>query len=159
MFYIYICSMYQILLYLHSLFRWLVLLSLVYSIYRAWRGYALRRTFTGKDNSIRHWTATIAHIQLILGTVLYFKSPFTRAPLKHTLQSMDLSFFSIIHALLMITAIVLITIGSALSKRKPTDQEKFRTMLVWFTIALLIILLAIPWPFSPFAHRPYFRPL
>jgi cbb3-type cytochrome oxidase subunit 3 len=30
-------------------------------------------------------------------------------------------------------------------------------MLVWFTIALIIIFIAIPWPFSPFANRPYFR--
>ncbi|MRG48011.1 hypothetical protein GFS24_23020 [Chitinophaga sp. SYP-B3965] len=149
--------MYQILLYIHSLFRWLVLLSLIYSIYRAWRGYISHSAFTGTDNSIRHWTATIAHIQLTLGVVLYFKSPFTRASLKHTLQSMDLSFFSIIHLSMMVVAILLITIGSALSKRKTTDPEKFRTLLIWFSIALLIILLAIPWPFSPFTHRPYFR--
>lgn len=157
MFWIYICNMYPILLYLHSLFRWLVLLSLVCAIYRAWWGYATHRTFTGTDNSIRHWTATIAHIQLMLGFVLYFKSPFTGAPLKQTLQSIDLSFFSIIHLSMMVIAIMLITIGSGLSKRKAADQEKFRTMLLWFSIALFIILFAIPWPFSPFAHRPYFR--
>ena len=62
-----------------------------------------------------------------------------------------------IHSSLMLTAIVLITIGSAKAKRKPTDQEKFKTMLVWFSIALLIIFIAIPWPFSPFANRPYYR--
>jgi hypothetical protein len=157
MFSVYICSMYQILLHLHSLFRWLVLISLVLSIYRAWKGYASKREFTRTDNSIRHWTATIAHIQLMLGFILYFKSPFTGAPLKHTLQSMELSFFSIIHISLMIIAIVLITIGSGLSKRRAGSDEKFRTMLIWFSIALFIILIAIPWPFSPFSHRPYFR--
>jgi len=143
---------------LHSLFRWLVLLSLLFAIYRAWRGYRGRKLFTRADNSIRHWTATIAHIQLMLGFVLYFKSPFTGAPLKVMLQNMELSFFSIIHICLMIIAIVILTIGSGLSKRRIADEEKFRTMLVWFSIALLIILVAIPWPFSPFSHRPYFRP-
>lgn len=148
------------LLYLHSIFRWLVLLSLLFSIYRAWRGYIAQRVFTKTDNSIRHWTATIAHIQLILGSTLYFKSPFIKsfwADLKHNIEHIDLTFFGIIHFALMALAIILITIGSALSKRKPTDQEKFRTMLTWFSIALIIILVAIPWPFSPFAHRPYFR--
>lgn len=149
--------MYQILLYLHSIFRWLVLISLVVSIYRAWRGYTGNKPFTGTDNSIRHWTATIAHIQLMLGFILYFKSPFTGAPMKDTLQSMDLSFFSIIHIALMIIAIVVLTIGSGLSKRKPFSKQKFRTMLIWYSIALLIIFIAIPWPFSPFVHRPYFR--
>ena len=154
---LYICSMYQILLHLHSLFRWLVLISLIFAIYRAWRGYRGRKLFTRKDNTIRHRTATIAHIQLMLGFTLYFKSPFTRAPLKMMLQNMELSFFSIIHISLMLIAIVLITIGSGLSKRRIADEEKFRTMLIWFSIALFIILIAIPWPFSPFSQRPYFR--
>jgi hypothetical protein len=30
-------------------------------------------------------------------------------------------------------------------------------MALWFTAALLLILVAIPWPFSPFAQRPYLR--
>jgi hypothetical protein len=57
----------------------------------------------------------------------------------------------------MFTAIIVITIGSAMAKRKATDRERFKTMLTWYAIALLIIFLAIPWPFSPFANRPYFR--
>jgi hypothetical protein len=61
------------------------------------------------------------------------------------------------HILLMLVAIVLITIGSAKSKRQAKDPEKFKVMLTWFSIALLIIFLAIPWPFSPFGNRPYLR--
>jgi hypothetical protein len=57
----------------------------------------------------------------------------------------------------MFSAIIVITIGSAMAKRKATDRERFKTMLTWYAIALLIIFLAIPWPFSPFANRPYFR--
>ena len=70
---------------------------------------------------------------------------------------MDLTFFGLIHILFMLTAIVIITIGSALAKRKPTDSEKFKTMLLWFSLALMLIFVAIPWPFSPLANRPYFR--
>jgi hypothetical protein len=57
----------------------------------------------------------------------------------------------------MITSVVLVTIGSALAKRRPTDKEKYKTMLIWFSITISIIFIAIPWPFSPFANRPYFR--
>jgi len=32
-------------------------------------------------------------------------------------------------------------------------------MLLFFVVALIIILIATPWPFSPFAGRPYFRKL
>ncbi|MEJ7740420.1 MAG: hypothetical protein WKF97_23625 [Chitinophagaceae bacterium] len=62
------------------------------------------------------------------------------------------------HITMMLTAIIVITIGSAKTKRKSTDQEKFKTMATWFTIGLLIILTSIPWPFSPLTSRPFFRP-
>jgi uncharacterized membrane protein len=59
---------------------------------------------------------------------------------------------------MMITAIIIITIGSAKTKRRQTDNEKFKTMAIWFTIGLLIILTSVPWAFWPLVSRPYFRP-
>jgi hypothetical protein len=62
------------------------------------------------------------------------------------------------HSLMMLIAVITITIGSASAKRKTTDNEKFKTITLWFSIALLIILSSIPWPFVPFgANRPFFR--
>lgn len=152
--------MYQTLIVFHSIVRWFVLISLVYSIYRAYRGYTKNLSFSKSDNSIRHWTATIAHMQLIIGITLYTQSPvitYFWHNFNEALHNPDVVFFGLYHFLLMLAAIVIITIGSALTKRKATDQEKFKTMLVWYFIALVIICLAIPWPFSPFTSRPYFR--
>lgn len=153
--------MYSSLLFFHSLFRWLVLVSLVYAIIRAYGGYTHNRAFSRTDNAVRHWTATLAHIQLVLGFTLYFTSPIVKyffAHFKQEIGRIDLTFFGIIHTLFMFTAIVIITIGSALAKRKPTDHEKFKTMLIWFSLALVLIFVAIPWPFSPLVNRPYLRP-
>lgn len=152
--------MYQTLTFLHSTFRWLVLLSLIYSIFRAYKGYFFNKKFSETDNSVRHWTATIAHIQLILGVTLYSQSPIVKYFWKNfdeAKESFDLFFFGLIHIFLMLFSIILITMDSAISKRKTVDREKFKIMLIYFTIALLIIFIAIPWPFSPFANRPYFR--
>lgn len=152
--------MYHSLLCYHSIIRWLVLGSLLFSIYRSFRGYFSQLNFTKTDNSVRHWTATIAHIQLVIGIILYTQSPIIKYFWQHfreASQNLDTLFFGLIHMILMLLAIVLITIGSALAKRKQTDNEKFKTMLVWFSIALLIIIIAIPWPFSPFVNRPYIR--
>jgi hypothetical protein len=66
-------------------------------------------------------------------------------------------FFGMEHITMMVIAIVIITIGSAKVKRQPTDQQRFKTMAIWFTIALMIIFSSIPWQFSPFTSRPYFR--
>lgn len=151
--------MYPNLLFLHSLVRWLVLASLLYAIFRAYKGYRFSLPFTQRDNAIRHWMATISHLQLMIGTVLYAQSPHIKYFFSSSspVESREPLFFAIIHLALMIVAIILITIGSALAKRKGSDLEKFRTMFYWFAIALLLIFLAIPWPFSPFAHRPYLR--
>lgn len=152
--------MYQALTVYHSLLRWLVLLSLVLSLIAACNGLWKKRSFSKTDNAIRHWTATIAHIQLVAGILLYAQSPVTRFFREHyaeARQQFDLIFFSVIHALLMLIAIILITIGSSLAKRRASDPEKFRTMVIWYGLALLIIFIAIPWPFSPFATRPYIR--
>lgn len=153
--------MYLTLLPLHSLFRWLVLAFLLFSIYRAFVGYTQNKTFSKTDNAFRHWTATIAHIQLIIGMILYTQSPIVKyfwTETKISLQNLDLTFYGLIHIFLMLTSIVVLTIGSAKAKRKPTDKEKFKTMLVWFSIALITIFVAIPWSFSPLSSRPNYRP-
>lgn len=152
--------MYQSLTFIHSLFRWLVLLSLLYSVYRSTRGVILKTPFGKTDDTMRHCTATIAHIQLIIGMILYFDSPIVRYFLARPETedaAPDFSFFGIVHPFIMFTAVVLITIGSAVAKRKQLDHDKFRSLLTWCLVALLLIFMAIPWPFSPFANRPYFR--
>ena len=152
-----IYSMYSVLLVLHNVFRWLVLISLLYSILRSFQGYRGALPFTPQDNAIRHWTATLAHIQLLLGIVLYTQSPLVHQYFATDAGNLESLFFSLIHISLMLLAIVLITIGSAKAKRQTTDLLKFKTILVWFSIALFVIFIAIPWPFSPLAQRPYLR--
>lgn len=152
--------MYPVWLFIHSLLRWLVVISLIISIYRAYRGLNAHATFTLADDRWRHWTATIAHIQLIVGVTLYIQSPIIKyfwQDAGYAIHNTDNAFFALLHITLMVTAIVVLTVGSALAKRKPTDKEKFKTMLVWFSIAAGIIFIAIPWPFSPLANRPYIR--
>lgn len=152
--------MYSTLLVLHSYWRWVVLLSLVYAIYRGIRGFSGAVAFTKTDNLIRHNTATIAHVQLILGYLLYFNSQlvsYFRSHYAEASKNATMQFFGLTHVLLMTIAIVLVTIGSSAAKRQLTDQAKFKTMTIWFVLALLVIFVAIPWPFSPLANRPYFR--
>jgi hypothetical protein len=140
----------------------LVLISLIYALYRAYRGWFYNKTFTIFENRVRHNTATIAHIQLIFGVWLYLISPITTFFLHHFKDAVhirEIRFFGIEHSSTMLIAILLITIGSALAKRKSTDKEKFKTIAIWFSIALLLILAAIPWKFSPLVSRPFWRGL
>lgn len=152
--------MYSTILPLHSLVRWFLLAFLVYSIYRAFVGYTKNKTFSKTDNAFRHWTATVAHIQLMIGIILYTQSPVVKyfwTDTKLASHNLDITFYGLIHIFLMLTSIGVLTIGSALAKRKRTGKEKFKTMIIWFSIALIIIFIAIPWPFSPLSSRPNFR--
>lgn len=165
MFLIYFCivqipTMYPSLILLHATVRWLLLLLLLLSLYRAAAGLYGRRSFTKADNALRHWTATAAHIQLLAGMLLYTQSPVVRYFWQHFREAVrvkDTLFFGLLHMLLMLAAIAILTAGSALAKRRSSHPAKFRTMLLWYGVALLIILTAIPWPFSPLAQRPYWR--
>ena len=152
--------MYTALLVFHSLFRWFLLLSLVFAIYKAYSGWFSGKAFAKSDNTLRIVTSSLAHVQLLIGIGLFFVSPLIEYFLNNfgdAVKQSEVRFFGMEHNLMMLLAIVFITIGSASSKRKPTDVQKFKTIAIWFTIALIIILVAIPWPFSPMASRPYFR--
>jgi len=153
--------MYTPLLALHSLTRWLVLISLLFTIYRAYSGWLLNKPFSKLDNTVRYITVTIAHIQLIIGLWLYFISPIVHYFLYNfntAVHQRQIRFFGMEHITVMLISIVLITIGSAKAKHKTTDKEKFKTIAIWFSIALVLILSSIPWAFSPLTSRPYFRP-
>ena len=152
--------MYTILLALHSLMRWLVLASLLFAIFRAFKGWVSKSSFSRFDNRVRHWTATIAHIQLIFGLWLYFISPVINYFLHNyndAVHQRAIRFFGMEHSLMMLIEIVIITIGSAMAKRKKTDHAKYKTMAIWFTIGLIVILANVPWPFSPLVSRPWLR--
>jgi nitric oxide reductase large subunit len=152
--------MYQNLLPFHSIIRWLLVACLAHSLIRSIIGLTTKSPYSKSDNIIRSLTSAISHIQLIVGFILYFKSPivnYFRTTGSEALRYTDIAFFSVYHIALMVIAILLITIGAAKAKRTKTDAEKHKQIVLWFGIAALLIMLAIPWPFSPYVSRPYFR--
>lgn len=153
--------MYVTLLALHSLVRWLVLVSLLFAIFRAYSGWSTHKPFSRFDHAVRQCTVAILHAQLLLGVVLYVISPLVYhflANFNEAVHQRDLRFFGMEHVTMMVLAVAVVTIGAARVKRRTTDTEKYKTMAIWFTVGLLLIFLSIPWAFSPFTSRPYFRP-
>ena len=56
-----------------------------------------------------------------------------------------LRFSSVEHPLIMIIAVILITIGFSKHKKKETGNAKFKTIAIFYAIALILILSRIPW--------------
>ncbi|GAB3512483.1 hypothetical protein [Emticicia fontis] len=147
--------MYEIFVFLHSIFRWLVLISLLYAIGRSIQGLISKRTFSKADSLARTVATTISHTQLLIGFTLYFVlSPITQFFMKSGAGgNQEIWFFGIYHISMMFISIIVITIGGSIAKRAETDHARFKTILIYFSIALVLILLAIPW------FRPFFRNL
>ena len=146
--------MYATLLAIHSFVRWLVLLSLLYAIAGSYHGWFSGRKYAASDAIARVAATTLSHTQLLIGLTLYFVSPITQYFLKNTPEAMrnyQISFFGVYHITVMLVSVVVMTIGSSLSKRAGTDSKRFKLMAVYFTVGLVLILCAIPW------FRPLFR--
>jgi hypothetical protein len=153
--------MYLFLVALHSLLRWFVLAALLFTIYRSYRGWLGRKGFMKLDNSLRVATVTLVHIQFSIGVWIYLVSPLIKTFWNNYSQVKGIRairFFGMEHSLMMAVAVTLITIGASKARRRPLAGQKFKVMAIWFTIALVIIFVSIPWPFSPMAARPWFRP-
>ncbi len=101
--------------------------------------------------------------QALLGLLLYFVlSPTTPKSLAdfHTYMAVaPLRFFAVEHVFGMIVAVTAAHVG-AWRARQPagTDAARHRAALVAFGVALLAVLVAIPWPGLPYG-RPLFRTL
>ena len=147
--------MYTGLLHLHSALRWVVLILLVAATLRFLIGWFAKHSFGKGDEKLRLFTLISAHLQLVIGLVLYFISPAVQFNDK-TMENDSLRFWSLEHILMMILAIVCITVGHSISKRKEEATAKHRILAIMFTLALVLIFSAIPWPWRAEIGRPLF---
>jgi len=98
------------------------------------------------------------HLQLLFGLILYAIGPNGIKAIGAAGGSFEALFYSVLHAVGMITVAVLITIGYGRSKRAKKDEHKHRHILKHYGYSIVLMLILVPWPFSPLANRPYFRP-
>ena len=149
----------QLVLVLHNLLRWAVLLFGLLTFFRAISGVISKRNFTLGDSKSNFWFMLSCDIQLLLGLVLYFKGEyFERLKNFHvTMKDGYWRFFSFEHGVMMILAWILVHIGRVSVKKAVTPSAKHTRSLIFFGLAILLILAAIPWPFREVVMRPLYR--
>jgi len=131
--------MYQILRSAHSGWRYLVILLLLAAFVSAMSGFFGKKSFTEGNRKLAVFALISAHIQLVLGLLLYFMNDWYK---------MDSSvasnrYWKMEHISMMLIAIVLITIGNSKSKKTTDPVLKHRNIFVFFGLGLLIITVAI----------------
>lgn len=153
-------TLYALILLIHSWNRWLAVVALFATTLMAWYGWLSNKPYTKRDTMLRGATVGLNHLQIIFGFVLYFQSPliaYLRSDMRGGLQIPEVAFFGVIHISVMVIAALVLTVGGAIARRRATDTTKFRTVAIFFTIAITLILLAMPSPISPFVIRPWMR--
>jgi bacteriorhodopsin len=139
----------QAVLVFHNITRWAVLLFGVWALLNAITGTTGKRPFSANDKRSGLLFMTFCDIQLVLGLILYFNGVWfdNLKKLGEIMKETKTRFFTIEHALMMIVAWLLVHIGYSAVKRADTDAKKHKKMLIFFGLAILLILAAIPWPF------------
>lgn len=137
------------LIHAHSGIRWIVLVLLIVSVFKALLKWKSKAPYTDGDRKLSFFTMLSVHIQLLLGLALYFMSDkvvFSGDAMKVAITR----FFTAEHSLMMIVAIALVTIGYVKAKKAADEVKKFSLTFWYNLIALLIVLAFIPWPFRGF---------
>jgi hypothetical protein len=142
--------MYEGLLYLHSLLRWVILIFLLAAICKSFadRGGA----FTAIHQKLGLVLVICCDVILLIGLYQWFAGSWGLKSIKANGMSVVmkdplLRFFAVEHITAMIIAIVLVHIGRSYSKKDVPDTVKHKRTVLFFGLALLIILISVPWPF------------
>jgi hypothetical protein len=153
--------MYSSALWLHSLLRWAVLVTGLVAWFRAIRGKTANRAWTPKDELWGLLLTISVDLQFLIGLVLYvFLSPITRLGVRNLAAAMQIPaarFFTVEHAVGMLVAIALVHVGRVKIRKAAEPARKHRAAMLFFGIALVVMIISIPWPGLPVA-RPLFRP-
>jgi len=141
--------MYNTIQTLHSYWAYLVLLILILATLNALIKFLGKKEFHAKDFRLTLFTLIVSHIQLIIGLLLYFVAPrlslFSEMGIGEIMKDSVNRLYLIEHPMINILAVVLITIGYSKNKKKLTSTSKFKTIAIFYSIALLLFLSKIPW--------------
>jgi len=143
-------SLYSAMLHAHSIGRWVVLVLLLFAIINSL--LAGSRPYIRSDNRLGLLLTIFADLMLVVGIYLYFVGPLGYKIIQNVGMSAAMKdpynrFFAVEHLAGMLIAIILIHLGKAQGRRPIGDRAKHRRTMIFYLVALLIILASIPWPF------------
>ncbi len=144
--------MYTGMLHLHSVLRWIVLIVALWAIVKMAAGRSGNKAFTASDKRPALFFMIAMDLQLLVGLVLYFIGNFgikniNAQGMGAIMKDSIGRFFAIEHTIGMLIALILVHVGYAATKSNISDQKKFSKAFTLFLIALIVIVISIPWPF------------
>jgi hypothetical protein len=151
--------LYTTLLYIHSWWRYVVVILVLIAMVKAFSGWQKRKRYEKGDDKIILWAFIATHIQLLLGIGLYITSPTITSAFSNIGEAMrntGLRFWLVEHTFGMIISVGLITFGRIRSKKVEDNFRKYKLIAITYLAAFIIMLITAPWPFM-MVSRPWFR--
>ncbi|HRF79954.1 MAG TPA: hypothetical protein PL070_07695 [Flavobacteriales bacterium] len=136
------------LLFLHSLLRYAVLLTVATAGILHLRGFLTKRPILTYERSLSILAVVFSHVQFAIGLILYLLKFNVYKEMSGELGR----YWKMEHLGTMVIAVALVTIGRVSAKRSNDEEVKQKRIAIFFLIALALMLWAIPWPFSVFGH-------
>jgi len=141
--------MYNGLLHLHNLLRWVILLLLLIAIFQSY-------SKNGGLRKISLFLLIAAHTQFLIGLYQWLTGNFGYNLIKsngfgEVMKNTAQRFWAVEHITGTLIAIILITIARGKVKR-----AEYSAALWMYVVALILILAVVPWPFREGIARPWF---
>tara|TARA_B110000003_G_scaffold226607_1_gene227613 strand:- start:2903 stop:3337 length:435 start_codon:yes stop_codon:yes gene_type:complete len=140
--------MYAVLKTVHSYWAFLVIITLTFIVINSIISKFSGRAFNTKDLRISLYGLIFSHIQVLIGLILYFVSPwfdqFSQLGMS-IMKNAESRLYLIEHPLINIIAILLITLGWSLHKRQSDSSKKFLRIGLFYGLGLIFLLSRIPW--------------
>jgi hypothetical protein len=136
------------LLFLHSLLRYGVVITVAAAGLLHLRGWLMARPILNGERMLAIVAVVLCHIQLALGLILYAMNFKTYV----NMGGETGRFWKMEHLGVMVIAVALVTIGRVSSKSAKEEPVKQKRVAIFYLIALALILWAIPWPLTTLGH-------
>jgi hypothetical protein len=134
---------------LHSYWAYLLVFMWIAAVANAFSGFRNQKEYQSKDLLLGLSTLIFAHIQLFIGLSWYFMSPVFKAMqavgVAEIVANPGSRFLALEHPLTMLFAVVLLTLGWSRHKKTDNSNAKFKTIAIFYGIALFFVILRIPW--------------
>ena len=144
---------------LHNLGRWLLLIAVLAAILRAIIGWIRQQDFNRMDERTGLIFTILMDIQVLLGLILFFTKGWAGVLVSDPSAAMAtpaIRFFTVEHLAVMLLALAAAHIGRARTRKAASAAAKHTSAAFWYLLTLLLVLVAVPWPFYS-SGRPLLR--
>ena len=134
----------EFVIHLHCIIRYVILILIAWSLINA-MVKRNRNTFDTRDLNIYKWTKIVIELQIVIGFILYFYFEHYKG-----FSQMDIPimrFRAVEHPFGMLLAVGFSSIGYAKMKRAVEASVKHKKIMIFYALALLLIVVSIPYAF------------